>query len=296
MSAPEPGPGHPEPHRPRRRQIARAALGSSTGDPRPATDLVRLLAADPARAALLSDFDGTLAPIVEDPAAARPAAGAPRLLQRLAAQLGRVGVISGRPAAFLAEHLGAAGPDVALVGVYGLEEVVAGTVEVAADARPWVNAVADVIDRARAEAPEGVVVEAKHVTAVLHWRAAPRHGAWCQQAAHRWASETGLVVVPARMAVELRPPVAVDKGTVVGDLAAGYGVVVYAGDDAGDLPAFDALDRLAEAGGAVVVRVVVADVETPAELVARADVVLSEPAAWVEVLQAVADQIDRLGS
>ena len=46
------------------------------------------------------------------------------------------------------------------------------------------------------------------------------------------------------MPVELRPPAHADKGAVVERLAAPLGVVAYIGDDAGDLPAFAALDSL----------------------------------------------------
>ena len=46
-----------------------------------------------------------------------------------------------------------------------------------------------------------------------------------------------------RMAVELRPPVAIDKGTAVDALIDGFAVGAFAGDDTGDLPAFAALRR-----------------------------------------------------
>jgi len=258
--------------------------------------LFRPLVDNPAGVALLSDLDGTLAPIVDDPAAARPVAGVPGLLGRLAAHLGTVGVVSGRPASFLAERLAGAGPDVTLVGIYGLERVTDGLVVVAPDARRWVDAVAQLTARAEAQAPAGVTVEAKHVTVALHWRTAPEHARWCQDAARRWAAETGLVVVPARMAVELRPPIRSDKGTAVSELAAGSQVVVYAGDDAGDIPAFDALDRMAAGGVSQVVKVAVADSETPPQLTARADLVLSGPSAWVALLERLADALDQTAS
>ena len=43
------------------------------------------------------------------------------------------------------------------------------------------------------------------------------------------------------MAVELRPPVAIDKGDAVRALVEGFDVGAFAGDDTGDLPAFAAL-------------------------------------------------------
>ena len=52
------------------------------------------------------DFDGTLSPIVADPADARPLTGAPELLAELARSFAVVAVVSGRPAAFLVRPLG----------------------------------------------------------------------------------------------------------------------------------------------------------------------------------------------
>jgi trehalose 6-phosphate phosphatase len=79
--------------------------------------------ARPEEVALFVDFDGTLAPIVDDPDAARPLAGSVDLLDRLAGRLGVVGVVSGRPVSFLQAHL----PEsLALAGLYGLESLVAG--------------------------------------------------------------------------------------------------------------------------------------------------------------------------
>jgi trehalose 6-phosphate phosphatase len=90
------------------------------------------------------------------------------------------------------------------------------------------------------------------------------------------------------MAVELRPPVPVDKGTVVEELTAGTTVAAFAGDDAGDLPAFAAIVDLVRAGKlASGVRVGVASAEAPAEILS-ADVVVDGPPALAELLGALA--------
>ncbi len=60
----------------------------------------------PEAAAILTDFDGTLAAIVDDPAAARPLDGVPALLDELADRYALVAVLSGRPVAFLQQLLG----------------------------------------------------------------------------------------------------------------------------------------------------------------------------------------------
>jgi trehalose 6-phosphate phosphatase len=98
------------------------------------------------------------------------------------------------------------------------------------------------------------------------------------------AARRGLEVRAARMSVELHPPVATDKGTALLAAADGLDAVCFLADDRGDLPAFDALDRLA-AGGAHTVRVGVRSGEAPAELLARADLVVDGPTGSLDVLR-----------
>jgi trehalose 6-phosphate phosphatase len=245
----------------------------------------------PAQTAVVCDFDGTLAPIVADAATARPVPTAERRLARLATALGRVAVVSGRPVSFLRERLPDVGPCVRLVGLYGMERLEDGRPVLIPEVASWMPVIEEVVAAARRQAPAGVVVEDKRVSVTLHWRRAADRADWCLASAREWATEHGLVVQPARMAVELRPPVAVDKGTAVAELVAGHRVAVYAGDDAGDLAAFDALDAAA-AAGAHVVRVAVAGSESPPELARRADLVVPDPETWVAHLAALADAIE----
>jgi len=236
----------------------------------------------PDRAAVVTDFDGTLAPIVADPAAARPLPEVPDLLRRLAARFARVGVVSGRPAAFLLEHLGAGG--VTLRGIYGLEAVDGdGGVVANADAASWAPVVAAVAERGRSEAPPGVTIEPKGLSVTLHYRGTPAAADDARAWAEGEAARTGLVVHAARRSYELRPPVSLDKGTVVEELGAGLDAVCFAGDDVGDLAAFDALDRLA-GRGARALRVGVRSTEAPDELLARADIVVDGPEGAVALL------------
>lgn len=239
----------------------------------------------PAESALFLDFDGTLAPIVEDPAEARPLAHVPGVLTRLARRLALVAVVSGRPAQFLVDALGAP-PGVHLAGLYGLEDVLDGTVRRSDEAERWRPAVEEATRHARAGVPPGAEVEAKGLTVTLHWRRAPAAAAWAEAEARR-AEGAGLVAQPGRMAIELRPPVGADKGTVVARLAAGYGVVAFFGDDLGDLPAFAVLGAMA-AAGATVARVAVADEETAPEVAAAADLVVDGPAEAAALLDLLA--------
>lgn len=257
------------------------------------TDLppaVRPLIERPAEAALFVDFDGTLAPIVEDPATARPLPGAPAVLGALAARLGLVAVVSGRPAAFLVGALGHL-PGVRLAGLYGMEEVTAqGAVTVSPAAEQWRAAVSEATAMALAEAPAGAQVEPKGLSVTLHWRRAPAAAAWARDLAARAGGRTGLVPHPGRMSLELRPPVATDKGSVVRSMAAGHPVVACFGDDLGDLPAFAVLGELAAAGVAVA-RVAAVDPETPPEVAEAADVVVAGPEGALGLLSAIAAAI-----
>lgn len=254
-------------------------------------EALRPLVDTPARSAVLTDFDGTLADIVLDPAVAAPLDGAPEVLRVLTARYAAVVVVSGRPASFLVATLGTG---IALSGLYGLEDVTPeGRVVVAEGALPWARVATDVATRARAAL--GPVVEEKGVSLTLHYRGRPDR----QHEITSWATgegtRGGLVVRMAKASVELHPPVAADKGTVVDRILDGLDAACFLGDDVGDLPAFDALDRFAARGGHAV-RVGVRTSEAPDELLARADLVVEGPAGALAVLHALAGRDGSAGS
>ncbi len=243
---------------------------------------------DPAASAVLTDFDGTLAPIVPDPAMAAPLVGAPEVLAALTRRFALVAVVSGRPVSFLARHLAGAGPALRLFGAYGLEWIEHGTLHHAPEVEPWLAPVAQVVEAARVEfAATAVGVEDKGCSVTVHWRQAPGEAGRARDFAREWAQRTGLTLQPGRMAVEFRPPVGIDKGVVVERLARGCAAACFAGDDAGDLAAFAALDRLALEGTRTV-RIAVADDETPPELAAAADIVTAGPVEALALLHALA--------
>lgn len=245
----------------------------------------------PRRAAVLTDYDGTLAATVDDPAAAWPLPGAMATLQALARQFGRVGVVSGRPAAFLRDQLnrdGAVGDGLVLVGLYGLERFVEGQIWDHPEMMAWQPAVAAIAAQADLESPEGLLVERKGFSVTFHFRTCPEHGAWARAFAERQATRSGLRLVSARMAYELRPPVDIDKGTVVTELASGFDAACFLGDDRGDLPAFAALDRLREAG-VHTRKIAVHSPEVPPELLEVADLVVDGPTGALAFLGALLD-------
>jgi trehalose 6-phosphate phosphatase len=238
-------------------------------------------------AALFLDYDGTLAPIVDDPAGARPVPGVRELLARLGARLGIVAIVSGRPLGYLEAALGRP-PGVRMVGLYGMEELGSdGVLRRDPAAERWRGSVHEVTDVLSRDAPAGVEVEPKGLAVTVHWRRAPEAEEWVRAAVACAAARTGLRAQPGRMSVELRPPVAADKGTVVARLGARHRVVGCFGDDLGDIPAFEAVAALGRAG-VTTVTVVVADAESPPELLAMADVAVADPEAAVALLEAIA--------
>lgn len=255
-----------------------------TADPPASDPALAPFVEHPEHAAVLLDFDGTLAPIVNDPAAARPIDGAAEVLTALVAQFGLVAVVSGRPTDFLRTVLP---PGVVMCGLYGLEVVRDGQRVDHPDAGPWRPVVADVVRTSVEHGPAGMGVEPKGLSLTLHYRTRPDLAAAVEHWARQQASASGLELRPAKMSVELHPPLPADKGTALEMLADGLGAVCFAGDDRGDLPAYDALDRLASRG-IHTLRLAVAGGEAPAELIARADVVLDGPPAVLAYLRRLA--------
>lgn len=241
--------------------------------------------ADPSRAGVFVDFDGTLSPIVSDPASASPHPDAAALLARLSERWGRVVVVSGRPVAYLLSHLAGAGRT-ELYGLYGLERssAASGAIRAVPEAEAWRPAVAEAAETAERTAPAGVYVERKGLTVTIHYRNASDRAGWVERMASDLQARSGLEAHGGKMSVELRPPVRVDKGTVLRDLATGLSAVIFAGDDLGDLPAFAEMSRM-RAGGVAVLSVASGGDETPPEVLEAADLVVEGPDGVVGLLQ-----------
>lgn len=234
------------------------------------------------QAAICVDFDGTLAPIVSDPDDARPLPGTVDLLQDLARRYRAVAVISGRPAAFLAEHVAA--PGLRLVGLYGMETVVDDRVVTDPQVEAWRPAVrAAALDAANhpAVTASGAWLEDKGLGLGLHLRRVANPSAWIgplAAAAEELAARHGLTVVPGKLVFELRPPIQRDKGDalrlVLDDTGASLAMMI--GDDLGDLAAFAVIAEL-PAKGRDGLRVAVRSQESPPALLEAADLVVDGP-------------------
>ena len=258
--------------------------------------LLARLRADPARAAILTDVDGTLAPIVPRPEEAAVPERASELLARLSERYGLVGCVSGRQAEEARRLVGV--DELAYAGNHGLELLLPGDEAPRPD--PSLQGregdaaafVADLGDEALAGS--GLRLEDKGPIQALHWRGADDERA-AEARAHEIAAgagRAGLELRWGRKVVELRPAGGGGKDAAVAALLATDGVTaaVYAGDDRTDLDAFRRLRELEEDGElAAAVCVGVASEEGPAELAEEADLIVDGPAGWLALLQALAE-------
>ncbi len=261
------------------------------------SDVLAPLLADPSRAAVLLDVDGTLAPIVRHADDAHVPEATRTPLIRVSKRYGLVACVSGRRAA-VARRIVSLG-SITYVGNHGTEVLRGGSARV--EVEPEIAAWAKRVQAFARTAQDGAAVrrlriraEDKEAIAAFHWRGAPDEdeaeaevGRLAEQArAEGFATHWG------RKVLEVRPPVAMDKGRGITTLLAGRGLAValYAGDDLTDVDAFTGLRQLVrdgELGAAVCVGV--ASEETPTELAEAADLMVDGPAGVRELLAVLAD-------
>jgi trehalose 6-phosphate phosphatase len=254
------------------------------------------LRADPHRAAILTDVDGTLAPIAERAEDAAVPAAARDVLAKLSERFGLVGAVSGRQAEEARRLVGLDG--IAYAGNHGLELLLPGEEAARTDPslagreRDAAEFMAGV-DAARLDAA-GLRREDKGAIQALHWRGAEDE-AGAERRAHEIAIEAGkdgLEPHWGRKVLELRPVGGGGKGAAVASLLAGEALdrAVYAGDDRTDLDAFRRLDELRRDGELVAaVRVGVLSPEGPAELTEESDLAVGGPSGWLAMLEWLAE-------
>ncbi|MCW2943977.1 MAG: trehalose-phosphatase [Actinoallomurus sp.] len=247
----------------------------------------------PEQALVAFDFDGTLSPIVDDPDSARAHAGAVPALRGLAQRVGTVAIITGRPAALAVEYGGFGGVDgLVVLGHYGRERWENGSLETPEPPAGLAEARTK-LSRILQTAPEGVTVEDKGHALAVHTRRAAEPEVALERLrgiVAALAERTGLVVEPGRLVLELRPP-GMDKGASLRALAAesDAAAVLYAGDDLGDLAAYDAVETLRKEGTPGV-KVCSSSDEVTA-LAERADLIVDGPAGVVRMVESLTREL-----
>ncbi len=252
----------------------------------------------PERAAIICDIDGTLAPIVEQADLARVSERTARLLGALGRRYAVVGCVSGRGAGDARRLVGVG--SLAYAGYHGAELLGAGARE--PEQMPEFEQGADQVRRFAGELEGsdlrrlGVRLEDKGPIFAFHWRGAPDESAAqerLEQEVAGAAESEGLLTHWGRKVLEVRPPVAIDKGRAVRSMVEGSDVraALFAGDDRTDLDGFEALDGLVTEGTLeAAVRVGVASEDGPPEIVSQADLALDGVSGFVDVLAVLAGE------
>jgi trehalose 6-phosphate phosphatase len=241
-------------------------------------ELLAPLKADPARAAILLDVDGTLAPIVQHADDAHVPEKTRRPLIEVAKRYGVVACVSGRRASD-ARRIVALG-SIAYLGSHGSEILRPGSVapELDPELQAWTRRVQEFTARAYSEELQRlrVRVEDKEAIAAFHWRGAPDEDA-AHEAVAALAAEAegaGFNTHWGRKVLEIRPPVRIDKGAGLVALLRdrSLAAAIFVGDDVTDLDAFRGLSELQELGALdYALRVGVRSDEGPSALEDEAD-------------------------
>jgi trehalose 6-phosphate phosphatase len=239
------------------------------------------LRANPQRAAILLDIDGTLAPIVDHAEDAHVPETTRQLLMKVARKYGIVACVSGRRASE-ARAMVSIG-SISYLGAHGAELLRAGWTEARLDPglEDWARRIhefgreADTPDLRRRR----VRLEDKGAIVAFHWRGAPDEEAAraAIDAVAARAEAAGLRTHWGRKVLEVRPPVRIDKGAGILSFLEGTDVEValYVGDDTTDMDAFRALEQLVDEGRlAKAIRVGVRSDDGPTEIISEADIVV----------------------
>lgn len=266
-----------------------------TDEPRPALPPGGELAVRLSRSPLLIglDIDGTLAPIAPTPSEAAVPEATRRAIERLTALPDvHVALVTGRAARNGREMVNI--DKTWTVGNHGFELIdPIGTLRVNPAAEPYGRVIRQAVDgmREALDRFDGVFVEDKSWTASIHYRLAkPADVPEVEQIVADAARRSGLWTLQGKKIFELRPPLAINKGTALLQLANDLGVLhaatlvgslLYAGDDRTDEDAF----RMARALASDAVTIHVGTAELPDGGRTVAELLLSDTAAMCEYLE-----------
>jgi trehalose 6-phosphate phosphatase len=246
------------------------------------------------------DFDGTLAPIIDDPEQAYADPTAIAALGRLGPLVGMIAVITGRPAA-TAVRLGGFQQvrglaRMVVLGQYGVERWDAATDSLSIPPEP------PAVTSAAEELPsilsglgfEDARLEHKGQAIGVHTRelgdAQSAFDALAQPLGDL-AARHGLLIEPGKNVLEIRAP-GTDKGDALRSLVLESGMrqVIFAGDDLGDLPAFRAVEHLRTEG---IAGLLVCSASHEEDALAEAsDLIVEGPGGFADWLTRLAESLE----
>ena len=248
---------------------------------------------DPGTAAILTDIDGVLAPIVPTPDMSEVPEELRELLRSLSGKYRVVAGISGRSVDDALRLVGL--KEIVYYGNHGFEILRDQEVEIIPEAAPYKQKVEELERKAREElGPLGAFVEEKGITVSVHYRnVSPETGERCKEFVKSEGDRLGLKITVGRGVVEARPPVRADKGTAARKLVEEYEPqkALFIGDDTTDLDAFRELEKLREDGVlSETLRIGVKSDEGPPEIVSEADLVIEGVQGVEKVLRALSGE------
>ncbi|MEI7054653.1 trehalose-phosphatase [Nocardioides sp. CCNWLW239] len=202
------------------------------------------------------DFDGTLSPIVEDPASARIHQDAASVLVALASRVKALAIVTGRPAgqvvelgglAAIADSLAEIGKELYVFGQYGNERW-SGSDRVVVGPPPpeGLGAFEAALPGVLAEhGAQDAYIEEKGLAVGVHTRRFPDPddvAARLLAPLTSLAAEHGLMIEPGKQVIEVRAP-GMHKGHAISALVeqVSPGAILFGGDDLGDIEAFEAV-------------------------------------------------------
>ena len=244
------------------------------------------------------DFDGTLAPIVDDPEIAVIHDQAPAVLVGLSAQVRAVAVVTGRPARQVlalggldevGDTIGESGSELVVLGQYGNERWTSHARRVVSPKPPagLASLIGDLPRLLRRADAAGAWVEEKGLAVAVHTRRLDDAAGAFERllpAMRELAARHGLIVEPGRNVIEVRSD-GMNKGDAVRTLVKeqSAGGFLFAGDDLGDVEAFEAVAALREQGMPTLLVAAASDEQSA--LVPLADVVVPGPDGVLDLLR-----------
>ncbi len=251
-----------------------------------------------ARTVVGLDFDGVLSPIVDEPTEAYIQPEAPGVLAGLAEAVQAIAVITGRPARQaialggldeVADEIAKHDKELFVFGQYGNERWRSTQRRIVSPRPPHgLSSFERELPRLLREADaEAAYVEEKGLAVAVHTRRLPEPSAAFERLLppmRELAERHGLGLEPGRHVIEVRAP-GMDKGRAVHTFVAEQeaGGIVFAGDDLGDIEAFEAVVELREQGMPTLLVCSLSDEETA--LADRADVLVPGPAGVLDLLR-----------
>ncbi len=227
---------------------------------------------------LITDVDGTISKTAPTPQEAEVSPICRQYLSTLCNHLALVAAISGRPAIEAKNMIKI--DRVVYIGNHGLERWTEGHSELKKDVKAYSKVIKAVIEELTPLLSiEGIRIENKGITATIHYRLCPRPELAERDILVALEDSTQakrLQIMPGKMSINLLPPLAVNKGTVVLELIQEYSLQggIYMGDEITDIDAFRAIHAACRDIDFQGFAIGITSQEMPKELVAEADFTL----------------------